>query len=107
MKPTRKVKSKMNRKNSRLIAKSFLSNVNKLSKWGARKAYSKDGLMAVELVRPADHTRGYVARLNRTGYGTRRFRVFVGEQYGLETKSPSGKSYKEYTLGQIREALMA
>ena len=106
MKPTRKVKSNMSKKNSRLFAESFLDNINKLSKWGTRKAYSKDGLMSVELVREADHSRGVVSHLNRTGYGTRRFRVRGGEQYGLETKSPSGKSYKEYTLGQIREALM-
>lgn len=80
----------------RLMAKSFLSNINKLSKWGTRKAYSKDKSMKVVLAREARHI-----------YGARRFRVYGGEQYGLYTKSPSGKSYSEYTLGQIREALMA
>lgn len=97
----------MNKQNKRLFAESFLDNINKLSKWGSKKAYSKDKKMCVTLAREADHTRGNVARLNRTGYGTRRFRVSGGEEYGLWEKSPSGKSYSEYTLGQIREALMA
>jgi len=97
----------MNRKNRRLYAESFLDNINKLSKRGTRKAYSNDLLMEVQLAREADHSRGFVEHLNRTGYGTRRFRVWGGEQFGLETKSASGRSYKEYTLGQIREALMA
>lgn len=91
------------------MAESFLSNINKLSKWGTKKAYSKDKSMKVVLAREANHDdpRGDVPRLNRTGYGTRRFRVYGGEQYGLYAKSPSGKSYSEYTLGQIRRALMA
>lgn len=99
----------MNKQNKRLFAESFLDNINKLSKWGSKRAYSKDKTMCVVLAREADHAnpRGDVPRLNRTGYGTRRFRVYGGEEYGLHTKSPSGKSYSEYTLGQIREALMA
>lgn len=99
----------MNKKNKRLYAESFLDNINKLSKWGTKRAYSKDKTMKVVLAREADYTnpRGEVPHLNRSGYGTRRFRVYGGEEYGLFTKSPSGKSYAEYTLGQIREALMA
>lgn len=89
-------------------AKSFLTNINKLSKFGTKKAYSTDKSMKVVLAREADHLapKGIVPHLKRTGYGTRRFRVYGGEKYGLFTKSPSGKSYCEYTLGQIREALM-
>lgn len=101
--------TKTSRRTKRLIAESFLSNINKLSKWGTKKAYSRDKSMKVVLARAANHNDswGDVPRLNRTGYGTRRFRVYGGEQYGLYTKSPSGKSYSEYTLGQIRKALMA
>ena len=100
--------TKTSKKMTQHLAESFLSNINKLSKWSTKKAYSKDKSMKVVLAREAnyDAPNGYVPYLNRTGYGTRRFRVYGGEQYGLYTKSPSGKSYSEYTLGQIRKALM-
>jgi hypothetical protein len=92
---------------NRYEAESFLDNINKLNMNGTKKAYSKDKSICVTIARNADHSRGVCKRLNRTGMGTRRFRVAGGEDYGLWQKSPSGKSYSEYTLGQIREALMA
>lgn len=99
------MKKKMMDYNSK---RSLLSNINKLSKFGSSKtAYSKDKSLKVVIAREADHRHGINRHLKRLGYGTRRFRVFGGESYGLRTKTPSGKSYTEYTLGQIRAALMA
>lgn len=71
--------------------KSFLDNVNKLTP--GRSAVSEFGRVTCK--KAADHSRGRVARLNRTGYGTRLFSL-SGSEYAA-----SGK----YTLGKLRQKL--
>lgn len=75
------------------MLKSFLSNVNKLVP--GRRTASQFGIVTCK--RAADHTRGRVGRLNRTGYGTRLFSLSKSDY------AASGK----YTLGKLREKLTA
>ena len=71
--------------------KSFLDNVNKLTP--GRSAVSEFGRVTCK--KAADHSRGHVAHLNRTGYGTRLFSLSSSEY------AASGK----YTLGKLRQKL--
>lgn len=79
-----------NTKNEYLL-KSFLNNVNKLTP--GKSAISQFG--RVTCMKAADHNRGLVKSLNRTGYGTRLFTLSKSEY------APSGK----YTLGKLRRKL--
>lgn len=74
------------------ILDSFMTRVNKLTlgKSTKDKFYGR-----VTLIQNADHSRGYVEHLNRTGYGTRKFSVSGSKMI------PNGK----YTLGGLRNKL--
>ena len=79
------------KKTNKYALKSFLDNVNKLTP--GRRAISEFGIVTCK--KAADHSRGYVEHLNRTGYGTRMFSL------AKSTLAPSGK----YTLGKLRQKL--
>lgn len=72
--------------------KSFMENVNKLTP--GRRAIS-DELGIVKCIKAADHSRGYVESLKRSGQGTRLFTM---------SKSPVVPNGK-YTLGKLRAKL--
>lgn len=82
--------NKMNTKNQYML-NSFLDNVNKLTP--GKSANSQFGRVTCK--KAADHSRGFVKHLNRTGYGTRLFSLSKSDYL------PSGK----YTLGKLRQKL--
>lgn len=61
----------MNNKNTYKL-NSFLRYINKLT---PGKTAHSDTFASVTCVKAADYSKGHVARLNRSGYGTRKFKI--------------------------------
>lgn len=84
----------MNKTNKQYALKSFISNVHKLT---PGRSVTSDLFGRVTCISAADHSKGRVIALRRTGYGTRKFSL---------SKSPVAPSGK-YTITKLVQKLEA